>query len=103
MFRCYKIASSLFSHFSENLKHFQYLLYIFYEIENERIRLQSSWTLLGITLPEKKNTGKKVTLSKRMKDLAESHRHKILVFRNGESAEGIEIVANRFDGVIYFD
>ena len=50
-------------------------------------------------LPEEKAHGKKKSLSKRMRDLVESQKRRILVFRNGESREGVEIVANRFDEV----
>ena len=41
----------------------------------------------------------KPSLSKRMQSLVESQKRRILVFRNGESAEGVEIVAGRFDEV----
>ena len=51
-------------------------------------------------LPEDKTRGKtKPSLSKRMKTLVESQKRRVLVFRNGESAEGVEIVAGRFDEV----
>ena len=54
----------------------------------------------GIMLPQDKTGGKtKVTLSKRMRDLVDSQKRRILVFKNGASSEGVEIVAVRFDEV----
>ncbi len=63
------------------------------------MKLSSSWTMGGIMLPDDKKSKKKIPLSKRMKDLVESQKRRILVFRNGESREGVEVVANRFDEV----
>ncbi|XP_031565530.1 doublecortin domain-containing protein 1-like isoform X2 [Actinia tenebrosa] len=66
--------------------------------EKEELRRSACWTLTGIVLPENKSRGKtKTTLSKRMQTLVESQKRRILVFRNGESAEGVEIVAARFN------
>ena len=53
-------------------------------------------------LPEEKINSKKTSLSKRMKSLLENPKHRVLVFRNGESREGVEIVANRFDEVEFY-
>ena len=64
------------------------------------MRRAASWTLSGVILPEDKTRGKtRPTLSRRMKSLVESQKRRILVFRNGESSEGVEIVAGRFDEV----
>ena len=69
-------------------------------IDREELRRAASWTLTGVILPEDKTRGKtRPTLTKRMKNLVESQKRRILVFRNGESSEGVEIVAGRFDEV----
>ncbi|XP_065070876.1 doublecortin domain-containing protein 1-like [Rhopilema esculentum] len=65
--------------------------------ENERIRLSSSWTISGIMLPEEKTCNKKASLSKRMKELVESQKYRVLVFKNGDSRDCAEVVCNRFD------
>ena len=68
--------------------------------DREELRRSASWTLSGIVLPEDRSRGRtKPSLSKRMKSLVESQKRRILVFRNGESSEGVEIVAGRFDEV----
>lgn len=68
--------------------------------DREELRRSASWTLSGIVLPEDRSRGRtKPSLSKRMKTLVESQKRRILVFRNGESSEGVEIVAGRFDEV----
>ena len=68
--------------------------------DREELRRSASWTLGGIVLPEDRSRGRtKPSLSKRMKSLVESQKRRILVFRNGESSEGVEIVAGRFDEV----
>ena len=40
-----------------------------------------------------------MSLSKRMKQLVDKQKRRILVFKNGDSAEGVEVVAGRFDEV----
>lgn len=66
--------------------------------DREELRRSASWTLGGIVLPEDRSRGRtKPSLSKRMKSLVESQKRRLLVFRNGESSEGMEIVAGRFD------
>ena len=68
--------------------------------DREELRRSASWTLSGIVLPEDRSRGRtKPSLSKRMQSLVESQKRRILVFRNGESSEGVEIVAGRFDEV----
>ena len=68
--------------------------------DREELRRSASWTLGGIVLPEDRSRGRtKPSLSKRMKSLVESQKRRILVFRNRESSEGVEIVAGRFDEV----
>lgn len=54
----------------------------------------------GIIFPESESRGKtRPSLSERMKVLVEKQKKRILVFRNEDSLEGKEIVANRFDEV----
>ncbi|XP_020620493.1 uncharacterized protein LOC110058236 [Orbicella faveolata] len=66
--------------------------------DREELRRSASWTLSGIVLPEDRSRGRtKPSLSKRMQSLVDSQKRRILVFRNGESSEGVEIVAGRFD------
>lgn len=73
---------------------------IYFIPDKEELRRSASWTLSGIILPENKSRGKtKTSLSKRMSTLVESQKRRILVFRNGENSEGVEIVAGRFDEV----
>ena len=68
--------------------------------DREELRRSASWTLSGIVLPEDRSRGRtKPSLSKRMQSLVDSQKRRILVFRNGESSEGVEIVAGRFDEV----
>lgn len=55
----------------------------------------AKWTLSGVLLPEegrKKKT--KCKVSKRMRNLLESNRFRIVVYRNGYSTEPLEIVAD---------
>nr|XP_058965970.1 doublecortin domain-containing protein 1-like [Pocillopora verrucosa] len=67
-------------------------------LDREELRRSASWTLSGIVLPEDRSRGRtKPSLSKRMQSLVESQKRRILVFRNGESSEGVEIIAGRFD------
>ena len=71
--------------------------------DREELRRSASWTLGGIVLPEDRSRGRtKPSLSKRMKSLVESQKRRLLVFRNGESSEGMEIVAGRFDEVYMY-
>ncbi|EDO37720.1 predicted protein [Nematostella vectensis] len=66
--------------------------------KREELRRSVSWALTGIVLPEDKSRGRtKPSLSKRMRTLVESQKRRILCFRNGDSSEGVEIVAGRFD------
>ncbi|XP_048584983.1 doublecortin domain-containing protein 1 [Nematostella vectensis] len=66
--------------------------------KREELRRSASWALTGIVLPEDKSRGRtKPSLSKRMRTLVESQKRRILCFRNGDSSEGVEIVAGRFD------
>ena len=55
----------------------------------------------GIILPDDRPKAKKVSssLSNRMLDLVQRQKRRILVFKNGNSSDGVEIVANRFDEV----
>lgn len=81
----------------QRIENWSSLLFI---TDREELRRSASWTLSGIVLPEDRSRGRtKPSLSKRMKTLVESQKRRILVFRNGESSEGVEIVAGRFDEV----
>lgn len=81
----------------QRMENWSSLLFI---TDREELRRSASWTLSGIVLPEDRSRGRtKPSLSKRMKSLVESQKRRILVFRNGESSEGVEIVAGRFDEV----
>ena len=81
----------------QRIENWSSLLFI---TDREELRRSASWTLSGIVLPEDRSRGRtKPSLSKRMKSLVESQKRRILVFRNGESSEGVEIVAGRFDEV----
>ena len=81
----------------QRMENWSSLLFI---TDREELRRSASWTLSGIVLPEDRSRGRtKPSLSKRMKSLVESQKRRILVFRNGESSEGVEIVAGRFDDV----
>ena len=53
-------------------------------------------------LPEEKTCNKKASLSKRMKELVESQKYRVLVFKNGDSRDCAEVVCNRFDEVNVF-
>ena len=81
----------------QRMENWSSLLFI---TDREELRRSASWTLSGIVLPEDRSRGRtKPSLSKRMKSLVESQKRRILVFRNSESSEGVEIVAGRFDEV----
>ena len=81
----------------QRMENWSSLLFI---TDREELRRSASWTLSGIVLPEDRSRGRtKPSLSKRMKSLVESQKRRVLVFRNGESSEGVEIVAGRFDEV----
>ena len=85
----------------QRIENWSSLLFI---TDREELRRSASWTLSGIVLPEDRSRGRtKPSLSKRMKTLVESQKRRILVFRNGESSEGVEIVAGRFDEVYTVD
>ena len=61
----------------------------------------STWTMNGIVFPESETRGKtKPSLSKRMKDLVEKRRKRILVFKNENYFNGKEIVASTFEEVL---
>ncbi|XP_061182929.1 doublecortin domain-containing protein 1-like [Saccostrea echinata] len=63
--------------------------------QNIAITNGAKWTLSGVLLPEegrKKKT--KCRVSKRMRGLLESNRHRIVVYRNGYATEPMEIVAD---------
>lgn len=54
----------------------------------------------GVIVPSpelKKSKKLKASLSSRMLELVDSQKRRILVFKNGEASEGVEIVANRFE------
>ena len=54
----------------------------------------------GVIVPSpelKKSKKLKASLSSRMLELVDSQKRRILVFKNGEASDGVEIVANRFD------
>ena len=53
-------------------------------------------------LPEDRTNAKKTKLSKRMKSLLESPKHRVLAFKNGVSHGGAEVLTNRFDEVRIF-
>ncbi|XP_028410798.1 doublecortin domain-containing protein 1-like isoform X3 [Dendronephthya gigantea] len=67
--------------------------------EKEKLSQMSTWTMNGIIFPESETRGKtKPSLSQRMKKvLVENQKKRVLVFRNEDSLEGKEIIANRFD------
>ena len=58
----------------------------------------------GIMIQNTRAKQKKLssTLSQRMMELVDSQKRRILVFKNGESSGGVEIIANRFDEVCSF-
>nr|XP_022337319.1 uncharacterized protein LOC111133328 isoform X2 [Crassostrea virginica] len=55
----------------------------------------AKWTLSGVLLPEEGRQKKtKCKVSKRMRNLLESNRYRIVVYRNGYATEPLEIVAD---------
>ena len=73
-------------------------LFIF-SLEREKVRKASFWTLNGIFLPNSSPKAKHSSLSSRMKDIADFQKRRVLVFKNGFSSNGAEIVANTLDDV----
>uniref|UniRef100_A0A7M5XNG7 Doublecortin domain-containing protein n=1 Tax=Clytia hemisphaerica TaxID=252671 RepID=A0A7M5XNG7_9CNID len=70
--------------------------------ERERLKQSSFWTLNGIMLPFEENNNRKpsrtsTSVTHCMTKLVESQKRRILVFKNGESFGGVEVVANRFE------
>uniref|UniRef100_T2MEH7 Doublecortin domain-containing protein 1 n=1 Tax=Hydra vulgaris TaxID=6087 RepID=T2MEH7_HYDVU len=67
--------------------------------EREKLRKASFWTVNGIFLPNSSinNKTKHTSLSARMKDIADFQKRRVLVFKNGLSSNGAEIVTNTMD------
>lgn len=67
--------------------------------EREKLRKASFWTMSGIMMPVNNKKPKRLSssISNRMMELVDSQKRRVLVFKNGESFGGVEIIANRFD------
>ena len=76
-------------------------------LERERLKQSSFWTLNGIMIPYEESNNRKpsrtsTSVTHCMTKLVESQKRRILVFKNGESFGGVEVVANRFEEVGHF-
>lgn len=77
------------------------ILKVCLRLEREKLRKASFWTMSGIMMPVNNKKPKRLSssISNRMMELVDSQKRRVLVFKNGESFGGVEIIANRFDQV----